>query len=241
MKAAGTASPPGAAAIGIIMLDTVFPRIPGDIGNPRTFAFPVRYQVVPGASARRVVRAADARLLEPFREAARLLQTQGVQAIFTSCGFLAIFQRELAEAVDIPVFSSSLLQVPLAHAALNRRQKVGVLTASAQSLTQRHFAGVGIQDIPMVVMGMEGAGEFTSAFIEGKPSLDAEKVRREMVRAAQQMAEAHPEIGALVLECTNMPPYAKAVQAVLKVPVFDVLTLIRHVHGSLKRGGFPDP
>ena len=86
------------------MLDTVFPRIPGDIGNAATFSFPVRYKVVKGASPQRVVKEADTRLLEPFIEAARSLEKEGVKAIGTSCGFLAIFQRELADAVDIPVF-----------------------------------------------------------------------------------------------------------------------------------------
>jgi Asp/Glu/hydantoin racemase len=226
------------AAIGIIMLDTIFPRIPGDIGNADTFSFPVRYQVVQGASPQRVVKEADARLLEPFIDAARSLEKEGVKAIATSCGFLAIFQRELADAVEIPVISSSLLQAPMAHAMINRRQKVGVITARAQSLTDRHFAGVGIRDIPMVVMGMEDAEEFTSVFIEGKPSLDPEKVRREMVVVAQRMVKSHPDIGAVVLECTNMPPYAKAIQEVLKMPVFDVVTMIRYVHAGLQRQEF---
>ena len=226
----------GREAIGIIMLDTVFPRIPGDIGNPLTFPFPVRYQVVRGASPRRVVKDADERLLEPFVEAARSLEREGVKAIATSCGFLAMFHRELADAVEIPVFSSSLLQVPMAYAMINRRRKVAILTARAASLTNRHFAGVGIRDIPVVVMGMEDAEEFTAAFIDGKPSFDPEKVRKEMIRAAERMALLHPEIGALVLECTNMPPYARAVQQVLNVPVFDAVTLVRYVHSILERG-----
>ena len=228
----------GREAIGIIMLDTVFPRILGDIGNAGTFPFPVRYQIVRGASPRRVVKEADVRLLEPFVEAARSLEKGGVKAIATSCGFLAMFHRELADAVDIPVFSSSLLQVPMAYAMINRRRKVGILTARAVSLTDRHFVGVGIGDVPVVVMGMEDAEEFTAAFIEGKSSLDPEKVRNEMIRAAERMALLYPDIGALVLECTNMPPYARAVQQVLNVPVLDVVTLVRYVHSILDRKEF---
>jgi Asp/Glu/hydantoin racemase len=101
---------------------------------------------------------------------------------------------------------------------------------------------VGIADIPLVIAGMEEAEEFTSAFIDGKPSLDPGKVEKEMVGAAQRLAQSHPEVGALVLECTNMPPYAQAVQEVLEIPVFDVVTLVRYVHGSLERqafGNFP--
>jgi Asp/Glu/hydantoin racemase len=228
----------GRAEIGIIMLDTVFPRIPGDIGNPATFSFPVRYRTVKGASPQRVVKEADPRLLRPFIEAAQALEREGVGAIATSCGFLAIFQRELADAVQVPVFSSSLLQVPLAHAMLGGNRRIGVLTASAESLTPGHLLGVGIRDIPLVVTGMDDADEFTAAFIRGKPSLDARRVRREMVAAARRMADSCPELGAVVLECTNMPPYAEAVQQVLGIPVFDVVTLIRHVYAGLQRQAF---
>ncbi len=231
--------PANEAVIGIIMLDTAFPRIPGDIGNPSTFPFPVRYRVVEGASPRRVVHEADPGLVEPFKQAARSLEKQGSKAIATSCGFLAVFQQDLADAVDIPVFSSSLMQIHSAHRALNGRRKVGVLTADAGALTERHFSGVGAGAIPVVVLGMEEAEEFTEVFIGGKPSIDIAKVGREMVRAAEKIAELHPEIGALVLECTNMPPYARAVQEVLNIPVFDVVTMICQVHAALKPRAFP--
>ncbi len=237
---ASCAAPCG-PAVGIIMLDTVFPRIPGDIGNPLTFPFPVRYRVVRGASPQRVVKEADDRLLEPFIAAARELERGGAGAIATSCGFLAIFQRELADAVRIPVLSSSLLQVPMIRAMLGRDAAVGILTASKASLTERHLEGVGIRDLPLVVAGMDDAEEFTAAFIRGKPSLDHRRVRGEMVEAARKLAASRPDMGALVLECTNMPPYAAAVQEVLKIPVFDVVTLIRHVHAGLERKGFPEP
>ncbi|MFZ5753954.1 MAG: aspartate/glutamate racemase family protein, partial [Bacillota bacterium] len=193
-------------AMGIIMLDTVFPRIPGDVGNASTFSFPVRYKVVEGASTQRVVKEADADLLKPFIEAAQELEKEGVKAIATSCGFLAIFHRELADAVKIPLWSSSLLQVHLAHAVISKKKKVGVITARAQTLTERHFAGVGIQDIPMVVAGMDEAEEFTGAFIDGKATLNIDKARGEMIQVAQGLVKAHPEVGAIVLECTNMPP-----------------------------------
>jgi Asp/Glu/hydantoin racemase len=227
-----------AATIGVIMLDTVFPRIPGDIGNLATFSFPVRYKVVRGATPQRVVKEADPNLLEPFIEAARELEKEGVKAITTSCGFLAIFHQEMVNAVDIPVFSSSLLEVHIAHAMISRHRKVGVLTANAKALTKRHFAGVGIRNIPLAVMGMENAEEFTETFIEGKLSPDFEKIRQEVVGAAEKLSKLHRDIGAIVLECANMPPYAKDIQKVLKVPVFDVVTMIQHVHASLERKEF---
>jgi glutamate racemase len=227
------------ADIGIIMLDTLFPRIPGDIGNPDTFPFPVRYEIVQGASPKRVVKETDELLIEPFRQAALRLARHRVKAVAAGCGFLAAFQRELADAVDIPVFSSSLLQVPMAHCATGHRRKVGILTASAGSLKEKHLRGAGIQDVPMVIVGMEEAEEFTNVFIKGKRSLDRGKIQNEMIQAARKLSESDKEIGAVVLECTNMPPYANAVQKVLNLPVFDVVTMIQHIHNSLKRPCFP--
>lgn len=216
------------------MLQTGFPRIIGDIGNPQTFSFPIRYRVVEGASVERVVKAADPSLIRPFIEAGRALVDEGCRAITTSCGFLAIFQKELAEAIPVPVFSSALLQAHQARAMLGRGKKIGVLTARQASLTERHLAGVGIADLPLVIAGMDEAREFTSVFIGGKSTLDEAQCRAEMIRAAEGLVKEHPEVGALVLECTNMPPYSDDIRRVTGLPVFDIVTLVRNVRESLE-------
>ncbi|GBC63889.1 aspartate/glutamate racemase family protein [Desulfonema ishimotonii] len=228
-------------AIGIIMLDTVFPRIPGDIGNAATFPFPVLYRIVRGASPQRVVKAADPALLGPFIEAARELEKEGVSAIATSCGFLAVFHRELTDAVRIPVFTSSLLQARTAFSVIGKDRKVGVLTARRQSLTEQHLAGVGIEALPLVIEGMETADEFTAVFIEGKTELDVEKCEGEMIAAAGRLIRAAPETGAIVLECTNMPPFARAVQRAVRLPVFDAVTMVKYAHAVVCQQAYPAP
>src|SRR5690349_20623034 len=124
------------------MLETRFPRVDGDIGHPRTFACPVRYRTVEGASPRRVVVERDPRLVAPFVAAARELERDGVAAIATSCGFLALFQRELAASVAVPLWTSSLLLVAEVEATLGRGERVGVVTADAASLTGDHLRAV---------------------------------------------------------------------------------------------------
>src|SRR5215216_1676728 len=114
-------------SIGILMLQTRFPRVPGDMGNATSFAFPVVHRIVEAATPQRVVTAGDPRLLTPFIEAARELEQQGVLAITTNCGFLAMFQAELAAAVDVPVFSSSLLLVPMLRRMLRPDRRIGIL------------------------------------------------------------------------------------------------------------------
>lgn len=224
--------------IGILMLDTKFPRIPGDVGNAFTFDFPVRYQTVIGANPTRVVKEADPTLLQPFIDGAKALEAAGCDAITTSCGFLVMFQREIASAVDIPVLSSSLLQVPFVSSFLGPDKRVGILTARASSLGEKHFIGAGMENCSFAIQGMEEYPEFTNAFIEGHTTLDIQKAETEMVDSAQKLVNSNPDIGAIVLECTNMPPFAYAVQQAVRLPVFDIVTLVRYAAMGLLRGIF---
>src|SRR5918912_1844268 len=128
--------------IGILLLDARFPRPPGDIAYAETFDFPVLYRVVPRATPARVVDDGAAGLVDAFCQAARELEAAGVRAICTSCGFLALHKPALAAAVRVPVFTSSLLQIPSILSALAPCLKVGVLTISAHSLGPAHFAAV---------------------------------------------------------------------------------------------------
>ena len=219
--------------MGVIMLDTSFPRIKGDIGNPASFGFPVHYKVVKEASPERIVLRADKTLIRPFIAAGRSLIRDGAIAIATSCGFLALFHQELTLALDVPVFSSSLLQVHLAQTLLKPGQKVGVITARKPSLTQEHLAAVGIQNIPMVIQGMEEATEFTNVFIKGKSTLNESLCRKEMKTVAQNLVTRHPDVGPIVLECTNMPPYTGVIQQVAGQPVFDITTLLNMAWAAL--------
>ena len=220
--------------IGILMLDTVFPRIPGDIGHAGTFPFPVLYHRVRNASPTRVVREGDPALLEGFIEGARALEAGGVSAITTSCGFLVLFQRKLAEAVRVPVFSSSLLMVPLLSRSLGPDRVVGILTVDSGSLGPRHLAEAGIgEEVPIVIAGLEKGRAFTSVLLDNEMELDVDAARQEHVDVARDLVERHPEVGAIVLECANMPPYAAAIREATGRPVFDITTLIRAVHASL--------
>jgi Asp/Glu/hydantoin racemase len=226
--------------VGILMLDTRFPRIAGDMGNAATFPFPVRYHRVDGASPDRVVRRGAEGLLPAFVEGARALEREGVGAITTNCGFLVKFQRELAAAVTIPVFTSTLLLVPLVHRMLPPGRRIGVLTVNAATLGPEHLEGAGIDPgVPLAVAGMEGEKEFTRVMLGDELELDVDLAREEHVRVARRLLGDHPDVGAIVLECTNMPPYAADIQRATGVPVFDVVSLVHLVHDALAAGRAP--
>ena len=221
-------------AIGVLVLDTVFPRIPGDIGHAGTFEFPVLYHKVRNASPTRVVRESDPTLLDGFVQGARALEAGGVLAITTSCGFLAMFQRQLAEAVRVPVFTSALQLVPLVSRMLAPDRAVGILTVDGRALGPRHLVGAGItEDINVVIAGLEQGHAFTPVLLDNELELDIDAARRENVEVAKEMVERHPAVGAIVLECTNMPPYAAAIREATGLPVFDITTLMRMVYAAL--------
>jgi hypothetical protein len=221
-------------AVGILMLDTRFPRIPGDMGNATTFPFPVRYHRVDGAGPDLVVRRGAEGLLDAFLDGARYLEREGVAAVTTNCGFLVKFQRQMAAAVRIPVFTSSLLLVPLVHRMLAPGRRVGIMTVNAPSLSPEHLVGAGIgSDIPLAVIGMETEKEFTRVLLDDELELDVALAREEHLRVARRLVDAYPDLGAIVLECTNMPPYADDIRRATGLPVFDITSLVRMAHDGL--------
>jgi hypothetical protein len=221
-------------ALGVLMLDTRFPRLPGDVGNATTWPFPVEYRVVRGAVSSRIMgKDPDPDLLEPFVRAAHELQAHGVRAITTSCGFLAVFQRELANAVSVPVFTSALLQVPQVARMLGRDQLIGILT-ERPNLTERHFQGVGwsADEQPVVVRAMPPEAIFPSVFIDDAEIAEPAILEREMIALAEGLVQDYPRTGAFVMECTNFVPFSQAVREATGLPVFDLYTLAMQVYFS---------
>jgi hypothetical protein len=222
------------APLGILMLDARFPRIPGDMGNALTWPFPVLYRVVPGATPERVVLEGAQGLLPRFLDAAAELVALGAEAITTNCGFLSLFQRELAAHVGVPVATSSLMQVPWVQATLPPGQRVGVVTVSAVSLTPAHLEAACVPaDTP--VAGTEGGREFFRVLIRAeKDDMDVDLAEQDVVGAGLDLMRRHNDVGAIVLECTNMPPYAAALQAATGRPVYDIYSMITWFHAGLR-------
>lgn len=217
-------------AIGIILLDTRFPRGPGDIGNATSYEFPVVMKSVKGADIRRAIKEADPSLLKPFTEAAVELQdTYGVRAITTSCGFLSIFQDQLARAVHVPLFTSNLLMVPVVHRMTQRR--VGIITASADSLTERHLRAANIDEkTPIATAGLETQPEWLRGHLGNSDTVDHSKTKKEVLGVAVGLKREYPDIGSFVFECHNLAPYSTSISETLGVPVFDIISFVRYLY-----------
>ena len=228
------------ASLGILMLDARFPRIPGDMGNALTWPFPVLYKVVRGASPQRVVKNRAEGLRDAFIAAAKELVADGADGITTNCGFLSLFQRDIAAAAGVPVAASSLMQVPFIERMLPPGKRAGIVTVSLPSLTGEHLRATGVaEDTP--VIGTEGGEEFTRVLLNDEPALVAAAAERDMLNAGAMLVARHPEIGAIVLECTNMIPYARALSVKLKLPVYDMYGFCCWFHAGLKPRDFGPP
>jgi len=226
-------------SIGILILEASYPCIPGNVGNASTFDFPVRYSVVKGASIDRLLNQKDKSLAKPFIDAALKLQDEGVKAITGACGFMVLFQEQIKKALDIPVFMSSLMQLPFISGMIQPVKKTGIITANKSSLTQEHlYIATGKQEINLVVYGMEDQDEFRTSVLEEKGSLDSDKIKHEILGVTQKMMNENPELGAILLECSDLPPYAKDVQDQTGLPVFDFITMINYVNSVLIRQNF---
>ena len=219
--------------LGILTLDTAFPRIRGDLGAADTFAFPVRHAIVRGADVEEIVHRRGDTLLPLFVEAGRTLARAGCAGIATTCGFLVRWQRELARALPIPVLTSALLQLPLVNATLPNGKRAGVVTYSAADLDREALAGAGA-DPSTPVAGVASDGYFARTIRHGASSLDRARMERDTIDAARELAAAHPDVGAIVLECANMPPYRDAVAAATGLAVFDAAQLVAWFHAGLE-------
>ncbi len=228
------------ARLGILMLEARFPRIPGDMGNAGTWPFPVLYKVVRGASPKRVVTERAQGLLDNFLAAARELVELGADGITTNCGFLSLYQREIADHVGVPVATSSLMQVPFIQSVLPPGKQVVVLTVSAASLSADHLKAAGV-DPSIPVVGTDGGREFSRVLIGNELTMDVAAAEQDILEAGDAVVAHHPNAGAVLLECTNMVPYARALRDRLRLPVYDIYSFATWFHAGLSPRDFGPP
>lgn len=232
--------------LGIILLDEEFPGFPGDMRNPSAYPFPIQYEVAEGVTSQALIFEKDkSPCLDAILRAAHRLQNMGCRAIAGECGYFAYFQKQVAGAVDVPVFMSSLLQVPWAQQLIGPNKTVGVLVAFEQFFTQAHFEAVDLRaGSNFVVSGAIESGPCPELLkMCGHQDIDQRgasyaQMELEFVRAAGRFREAHSNMGAMVLECSAMPPFARAIQAAIDLPVFSWGTLLDYAYSVVAHRDF---
>jgi Asp/Glu/hydantoin racemase len=189
--------------------------------------------MIPGATAHRIVMEGDESVMPEFVQAGKELEAEGVRAITTSCGYLTTFQEALINAVNIPVFTSSLLQVPMVSRMLRRGKKVGILTIDSRRLTEDCLKAAGITGEPIVVMGSEEVPDFYNTYPRGALEIDPEKVEKSVIDMVRELLQKNPDVGAIVCEAINYAPYAAGVQEATGLPWFDIVDLTKHVYSAV--------
>lgn len=225
--------------LGVMLLDDVYPGFPGDVRNASGYPFPIQYEVISGVDIKKLV-VDDNKImcLPPIIKATQKLEKLGCRAIMGECGYFAYFQREVAASVKIPVFMSSLLQVPMAQQVVGGNRVVGVLMANSQYLTDHHLESVGIRVGSNYVIGGamdDGRCEefdhlWTSGLRSVPPAADYAKAESEFLTVAVEFYKKNPKMGAMVLECTGFPPYARALQREIDIPIFSWGTLMDYAY-----------
>ena len=220
-------------SLGILMVDSTFTRFPGDIGNALTWPFPVQYKIVRGASPAEMIALEASDVLEPFKQAADELIRDGVDGITTTCGFLALYQKDLAAHCPVPVCTSALLQVPLVERLLPAGKRVGVLTYSAESLNAAHLEAVGVApDTP--IAGIPRDSAFFEWIMRGDNQVAYEDIRADALAAAGALLRDNPDVGAIVSECTNLTPFAADMEHAFGLPVYDMVSMVTWFQMGLK-------
>jgi len=221
--------------LGIMVLDDAYPGFPGDVRNPSAFPYPIQYEIVEGVDNYTLVWAEDKTPCRaPILCAAEKLERMGCRAIAAECGYFAYFQKDVAGHVDVPVFMSSLLQVPFIQQVIGPKKTVGIVCAQKRFLTDTHLTQVGIDlESNFIVAGAQdeyGCPEFDNLWDHERrppvPEIFYDKAEADMIRICLEVVERHPGIGALMLECTGMQPFARAVQREVDLPVFSWGTLL---------------
>ncbi|MFT4715328.1 MAG: Asp/Glu/hydantoin racemase [Paracoccaceae bacterium] len=226
------------ASVGILMLETQFPRIFGDIGNANTWPFPVQYKVVRGATPDKIVRNDPREMLEEFVTAGQELVAMGCDGITTNCGFLSLIQDQIKEALSVPVATSSLMQVPMVNQMLGGGKRAGILTISKETLTDAHLEAANVPlDTP--IGGTDNGRCFTRDILGDASEINFEDCRLDLLDAAENLTTTHDEIGAIVLECTNMVPYARDIRRLTGLPVYSIYSLVNWFQAGLSPRGFP--
>lgn len=227
------------ASIGIMMLETQFPRIPGDIGNATTWPFPVHYEPVSGAHPDNVVRENGGGKIDAFVKAGKALVKRGADALTTNCGFLILFQEELTERIGVPILTSSLMQYSLIAQTLPPKKVPGIITISKENLSIKHLDAANIpHDVPMVGMEDMNTTEFHDGILDDWDAMDFVLCREEMIAAALKLQKENPNVGAILCECTNMVPYARDMYRATGLPVYTIYSGVTWLHQSVQAKRF---
>lgn len=220
--------------VGIVYIENVnYPLIPGNVVNACTYDFPVRMKAVPNLTNDRLFNN-DPTIVDDIIETARsMVENDGVRAICSACGFFGNYQQQVRAALDVPVAMSSLVQLPWIQSLIRPDQKIGILTANKASMTADLLKACGATRTDNLIIKDALKTDEFAAVVDMRGCFDNTVAAREITDLAEELVAEHDDLGAILLECSDMPPYASLVQEVTQLPVFDFITLIKWLRSGV--------
>lgn len=225
--------------IGVLVLNAKYPLIPGNVANAKSYRFPVCFKTVNLPTGWWFE--LNEEKYQIFIQAAKELEQAGVKAIICGCGLFVTWQERAAQDLNIPIFTSPLLLVPAISKMIGSRKKVGILTAAGERLHEKNFLPAsGIDSsIPFVVGGIDTCSEFLDVIrYQKKPEMDVPLFEDQVVSVAERMVAENPDIGAFLLECSDIPPFTKAIAEKTGKPVFDFISAAHMIYAALEPAGY---
>lgn len=227
-------------AIGIATMeipDGIRVPFPGCADNASTYNFPVKVRAMEGFPAGwqhnpftpiKDKNGKYSPAVSIVVETVKQLEKDGVKAITVACGFFSYLQDTLAEEVNVPVFTSPLMLAPMVSRMIGRKKKVGIITACKKLLSEEFLTAVGIdQSIPYVIAGLDSPDRFYPDFT------NPESLEKEVVETAEKLMQEHPDIGAVLLECSDFGHASAKINRSLGLPVFDYISLVNYIYQTL--------
>ena len=228
-------------SVGIMKFENkLYPMLPGDVGNATTYTFPVLIREIPGVNNNPYPPLTDDNgeytpIVKKCIDAAKTLEQDGVRSIAMCCGFFSLIQPIIAAAVNIPVLTSPIIMVPVIQQMLKPEQSVLVVTASKNRLSEEFFTSVGVNiNERVVVAGLDNCESFNSMYFGGNAiAIESDDMRNDLINVICDAQKVRPDIGAVLLECTGLPPFADSIQTKTGLPVFDFIACIEWMHRAV--------
>jgi len=220
--------------VGIVYIENInYPILPGNVVNAYTYDFPVRMKAVPNLTNDRLFRNDPTIVDDIIATAKSLVQDDGVRSICSACGFFGNYQQQVRQALDVPVAMSSLVQLPWIQNLIRPDQKIGILTANKGSMTKELLESCGVARTDnLVIKDALGTEEFATV-VNMRGYFNNTIAMQEITDLAEELVAENDNLGAILLECSDMPPYASAIQEVTQLPVFDFITLIKWLNSGV--------
>ncbi|XP_044182280.1 uncharacterized protein [Acropora muricata] len=219
-----------AACLGVIRLDYDYPPAPGDIDHPDSFNCDVYYKVVPGLTFEMCQKGKMTDDVEKrFKQSIKwLVKEKKVNGITGDCGFMMNFQSIARQITKIPIFMSSLCQLPAVTCGYAETEQMIIMTANGKSLEPmrdliRDECGVDTQDKRYNIVGCEDVPHFGQAVANGD-KVNTKNATPGIVKKAVEALKKYPKSRAFLLECTELPPYSDAIRFHTGLPVYDSIT-----------------